>query len=346
MIVPLKARVAKCLWPVGDGGGKEIPRLKKVAFALVCWLLAGCGAAANDAKPQLILPQSLRFIVLGDTRPIEPCGSLPQIFKDIVSEVNLLHPDAVVHVGDQIYGCRPGSGGTGAYARLLEQWAEFDALWDTVDCAKKYRAVGNHDVFDEESEEIYLTRYGPGPLYYSADVWGCHFVLLNTEEGYPEWNEEATLSEEQINWLRDDLQKSRSKRIFVFLHRPLWGSTENPEHWQEDILPLLNQYRVDAVFAGHWHCFSYDVKDDMLHVVTGGAGEDVGADEKKGEFHHVTLVTVPLDPKKAPEITVVRTGGILHPDGQGKGKEWKVLEGHWVKADSGKHKVTSTLERP
>ncbi len=58
----------------------------------------------------------------------------------------------------------------------------------------------------------------------------------------------------QLAWLKEDLAAAKGKRIFVFLHQPLWreeGLEFSATDWGRHVHPLLAQAGVDTVFAGH-----------------------------------------------------------------------------------------------
>lgn len=311
-------------------------------LTLFCAALV-CGAQVAEDKAQTPPEQGahpMRFIVFGDSRPLHQGDPLPQIFKDQIAELNLLHPDMVVLTGDQIFGVWLDP------EKQHAEWDAFDALWETVECPSKHKIVGNHDIYRSQDERIYIERYGADSLYYSVNAYGCHFIMLNTEDEYgADWGEKTWIRGAQFEWLKNDLEKWGHRRTFVFLHRPLWKSIENPQHWYGDVLPLLRQYNVDSIFAGHWHAFSYRKDYGIPCVVTGGAGAPSQADHEYdwGMFLHMVLVTVPADPNEKSKLAVIRSGSVLSPD---KGN-WIRREGYWFDLPgSPKHKVTSTLEQP
>lgn len=96
-----------------------------------------------------------------------------------------------------------------------------------------------------------------GSLGYSWDIGNVHFVQLNNFPTYTrEWNgwnfSEARRDyfyiQSAINWLRGDLQDavSRGQKLVVNMHD--WGSGASTE-----MMSVLNDYPVSAVYAGHWH---------------------------------------------------------------------------------------------
>jgi hypothetical protein len=61
-----------------------------------------------------------------------------------------------------------------------------------------------------------------------------------------------------------------------------------------DVHPLLKQYNVRAVFAGHWHIYQRSmITDGIRYYVSGGAGGmQTQSDPASGEFFHYMHVTV------------------------------------------------------
>lgn len=89
-----------------------------------------------------------------------------------IEEINLLNPDFVVIVGDLIRGY------TSDNELLKKEWEEFDRVVAGFRMPF-HLVVGNHDVWDENSEEVFKDRYGK--LYYSFDHKGSHFIVLDSE---------------------------------------------------------------------------------------------------------------------------------------------------------------------
>jgi Icc protein len=83
-----------------------------------------------------------------------------------------------------------------------------------------YVLQGNHDDLAP-----LMQTFGLKKPWYSFDHEGFHFVLLDTEVialG------SAVDFEAQLNWLVDDLRANRTKRAFVFVHRPMEPHLQRP----------------------------------------------------------------------------------------------------------------------
>jgi calcineurin-like phosphoesterase family protein len=183
-----------------------------------------------------------------------------------VSRLNQVGPDFVVHLGDVVYPI-PALDSHETAVRTA-----FD-LYGDLDC-RLFVVPGNHDVGDKpnsrvpapgvsESSHVVFEKYW-GRAFQSFDHGGAHFVLVNS----PVLNSGLEMEREQERWLEEDLRLNREsgRRVFLFTHYPLY--LENPgesEHYDNVagparswLLSLLEEFRVEAVFSAHSHCFFYN----------------------------------------------------------------------------------------
>jgi len=277
-----------------------------VALAMVC----GC----SDEKRQDAFERGemdlqgggeLSFIVMGNCRP--PAGGPDAItpgeqFKANIERSNSIGANFAVMIGESIAG-------RGGKAVLLRH------QWDSFDAARRKLAMpsvlvpGAGDVWGKAGLAEWERRNGR--LYFSWDYKSTHFVALCSDVP----GQGGRISGEQLEWLTEDLKTSfRSRRIFVFVHEPLWtsgGATSN--QWDTDVHPLLTRYGVHTVFASGWHRYCmFPTRDNVRYVVTGGGGAEMGPYELAGEFPHVLKVTV--SERGRTRVAVVTAGGILPPE--------------------------------
>jgi len=267
-----------------------------LAFALIAFATI---AQTPDHYPSLHrYGQSFRFVVLADNRPGPMTVEQPEAYKRNIREINLLQPDFVIIVGDLIRGYTSDR-------RLIEaQWEEFDHVTGQFQMPY-FQVVGNHDVWDEQSEQIYQQRYGK--LFYSFSYKNAHFIMLNSEDQ----DSVNNIVGDQLEWLKKELETHQDKVIFVFLHKPLWAYRFS--NWNAEVHPLLARYGVHTVFAGHWHLYrDLGERDGVRYIVTGGGGAplDPGGFLKGGFFHflHVTVQDTSVT------IAVVKQGQIYPAD--------------------------------
>lgn len=105
-------------------------------------------------------------------------------------------------------------------------------------------------------------------VYYSFDYGNAHFAVLNTNDMYP-------MSEEQINWLKNDMNSSDAHWKIVLMHRSFYSAGKNinkPDTviMRKRLLPVIDELDIDVVIAGHDHMYlrTYQVKDDEIQDTT------------------------------------------------------------------------------
>lgn len=131
---------------------------------------------------------------------------------------------------------------------------------------------GNHDVGDKKIDwmpadqicDRYLETYRKafGRDFYSFDEGNLRFVAINSLL----LNSGLEDEHRQREWLEDQIDSAKGKRVFLFMHYPPYvhtpderGSYDNVDEpargW---LLQQIRRPNVEAVFAGHVHNFWYD----------------------------------------------------------------------------------------
>jgi len=252
---------------------KQLPRLW-MAATLALLFLAGLSGLVAFPEPG----NDFRFSILGDRSG----AATPQVYERVWREVDLLHPDFVINVGDVI----PGNDDD----RAESEWWEVERLWARYPYPR-YFTPGNHDIWSADSRQLYEKVTGRPPSY-SFNYQDAHFTVLDTSRTRP-------LSDQQLKFLEEDLQRHQDRNPkFVFLHHPDWivflklGSGEFPLH------RLARKYGVNYVLSGHGHQFMRLTRDGILYLEVGSSGAGIGggagSDEAfaLGRFYHHLWVTV------------------------------------------------------
>lgn len=225
------------------------------------------------------------FAVIGDTRPTESFGKIPEIFSKAIEKINSLKPDFVVHVGDCIcLGMNDAN-----ISGIETQWNAFKDSTKRLS-APLYMVVGNEDVWSVKSEYYFKKLFGP-KLYYSFDYKNSHFIILNSELA----GRANDIPEEERLWLENDLEATNKEHIFVFLHRPIfsfkhaWRMSEKTRDYLKN---LFSKYNVKAVFSGHEHLYREDIYGGVKYYITGGGGAPLHVSADEGGFYHFLVVKV------------------------------------------------------
>ncbi len=159
-----------------------------------------------------------------------------------------------------------------------------------------YPVVGNHE---EETKEdmVWLRNYNKGgdalpyivntgpagaeETTFSFDYKNAHFVVVNEYyDGKCDTCLDGDISDPLYEWLKNDLQKTTQKYIFVFGHEPAFPQpdayTFNLRHYgnsldkyrqhRDRFWNLLEANNVVAYFCGHTHCFSAIVINNVWQI--------------------------------------------------------------------------------
>ena len=123
-------------------------------------------------------------------------------------------------------------------------------------------ASGNHEGMGTNATVNYFVipnapeQDTTGGVYYSFDYNNAHFAVLNSEN----LSESEGLSDEQIAWLKADMNESDAKWKFAVLHKAPYSQGS---HYADDdvcairdqLSVLMPELDVDMVFQGHDHVY-------------------------------------------------------------------------------------------
>ena len=165
--------------------------------------------------------------------------------KRAVAAVNALEqkPDFIVFTGDLTQT-------TDDPKVRRQRLREFKEQVAALNVSKVWFFQGEHDASLDRGE-AYQEVIG-GPLYYTFDHKGVHFIVLdNTSDPAP------ILGERQIEWLKADLGRlPPDAPIVVLTHRPLFPLYPQWDWATRDgqaAVQALMAYRNVTVFYGHIH---------------------------------------------------------------------------------------------
>ncbi len=242
-----------------------------MAAALVVLIFGGVIGLRAVTEPK----NDFRFSIMGDRTG----GATAEIYGRVWREIDLMHPDFVINVGDTIEG--------GNDERAPSQWQQLRPLWERYNHYPLYFTPGNHDVFSDTSRGLYEQQSGR-PSRYSFNYQDAHFTVLDNSRT-------TDLSDDQLDFLAKDLEAHKDKRPkFVFFHKPFWivplklGSGEFRLH------QIAKQYGVEHILSGHGHQFVRIVRDGITYMEVGSSGGSIERGLRRGQgfehgyfYHHV-----------------------------------------------------------
>ncbi|MFG0313701.1 MAG: metallophosphoesterase family protein, partial [Phycisphaerales bacterium] len=175
----------------------------------------------------------------------------------------------------------------GDFCYAKDSSAECVAAYDRIELPR-HHVLGNHDM-DVGSKQDVMGAWGMKERHDSFDVGGVHFVVLDLNtlnvDGervpyddsifYVDASLRAWADEDQLAWLKDDLEKTTRPTV-VFSHQPLGIGDEALPAQQVEVLDVLRASRehgpgVAACLSGHLHVDRHEVVDGMACVSVNSA---------------------------------------------------------------------------
>jgi predicted phosphodiesterase len=244
-------------------------------FILFLFSFSISSFAFGGLKNDITTPEAgFSFIVVGDSQDGD------DIFKDIIKKINEEKDISfVIHMGDFTdYGTESD------YIGYLEQIKDLKV--------PIYHVIGNHDAYRGgwKNFEKYF-----GPTYYSFDHMNSHFVCLDNSLN-------KSFDEKQYKFFLNDLKNNKKKYTFVFMHKPLFDSSDLFEGYlmsNREIVKQLRQdfkrYKVNYAIFGHMHGYLRSEEDGTVYLITGGGGSPLHLPPAFGGFYHYVKITIKDD---------------------------------------------------
>jgi Icc protein len=189
-----------------------------------------------------------------------------------------VRPDLVVNLGDDIED-----------ESRAADLARYGQCQDILSRARAplVNVAGNHDMIHLNREDLNRFWRRSGPLYYSFDVGGWHFVVLHTIERK---DVDIRVPEPQLEWLRADLAAAGGPAVVLMHHSASEQSLDDSRWWpgrshlalvreRSELRRLFRESgRVRAVYNGHLHWNHLDVIDGIAYVTVQSLIENVEED--------------------------------------------------------------------
>jgi hypothetical protein len=249
-------------------------RLYLAPAAVLSFLLVFTSCNSGSSGDWADLPDHLDggIVVYGDSRTGH------EIHDWLMEGIASLAPTAVFHTGDLV------NDGTDP-----DNWMVFNNIASLLPSETPiYPALGNH----ERESTLYFDNFelpGNERWYSIDDIGNFNFVVLDTESNLAEG---AT----QYQWLASELSSSVSATDFtiIFFHYPLFSTgyhLEDEKGIRDELVPIFEQYGVDAVFNGHDHNYERSTVNGIRYIVTGGGGASLRGQYRSSEYSDLFINT-------------------------------------------------------
>ncbi len=204
--------------------------------------------------------ENFSFVQLSDTHwgfdnpAINPdfAGTL----KKAIAGVNALEPqpDFIVFTGDLTHTTDDGN-------VRRKRMKEFREIITGLNVQNIRFLAGEHDAGLDNGQAF---REFFGEIHYKFDYKGVHFIALDNVS-----DPHAALGEEQLNWLKADLEKlDKNTRIVVLTHRPLFDLAADWDWNTADgakAIELLTPFSSVVVLYGHIHQANNHMTGQIAH---------------------------------------------------------------------------------
>lgn len=254
-----------------------------ITLALLLSFLSNTSApsAMNEPAPTPVYAQPkeelrLSFPVVSDIHVQSDNKASQTKLAAALQDLHEISPDA----GALIINGDLTNGRSGDYARLktiLNTYPHPANVWSAIGNHEFYKAWydasgrWNPDGFPNgETEDASISRFlqfnGESSIYYEKTLSGYHFIFLGSEQyrqSNPDNKEDAYLSEAQLDWLKQTLNKDaqEGQPIFIFLHQPLPDTVAGTSNFinnraivqHQELQSILSAYPQVILFTGHTH---------------------------------------------------------------------------------------------
>ncbi|MBP7901449.1 MAG: hypothetical protein KA015_01400 [Spirochaetes bacterium] len=201
---------------------------------------------------------NVQFALIANTRPDSAFKTNPAELARLIDSVNYDNPTFLIHLGNMIQG---GSSKSGIIKNDVEK---------QLDSAKKefsrFRSIAyfipaEHDKFDG-SFDLFNKRENHRE-YFSFNYGTLHFIVLNAS------NEGKIITEEQLIWLKSDIENYKNSGIIIFTKIPFFAplkvKTQTISNSSETH-SILAKYNIISVISSESDS-EYDfVKEGIRHI--------------------------------------------------------------------------------
>lgn len=198
-------------------------------------------------------PEVFNFAMVGD---LHIGGQDTTRFRRMLSQARAEGDSFIILLGDMV-----DQGEREDYVAFLA------ALGETGWQGKFFPVVGNHDIF-EGGWNHYKELLGPS--HYTFQVGNAKFIVVDTAD--------ATVGEDQRDWLVSELGKPRPTHVFLVSHylpvipgQRTYLKLANEAEALET-MKLCTIHGVSGWFGAHYHSFSVGRIENVDYVVAGGGG--------------------------------------------------------------------------
>lgn len=231
------------------------------------WGLQACSGTNTAAGLKFAQVSDVHFLENGSNTTFKMTGESPRLLDDAISQINDYNDiDFVMFTGDLI-----DKSFEKELKAFLPHVEKLNTPW--------YFAFGNHDrcVGGYLTTLVYLDmvrnsnpNFKFKKAYYSFVPKKNYKVVVLDNIITDEVTSNGYIDEEQLKWLKKELDASKNDTVLIFMHVPIIEPFASPNHKMRNgivLKQLIESYKNPiGVFQGHYHAAKITQHDNVLYV--------------------------------------------------------------------------------
>ena len=276
------------------------------------WGLQACSGTNTAAGLKFAQLSDVHFLADGSNTTFKMTGESPRLLDDAISQINEYNDiDFVMFTGDLI-----DKSFEKELKAFLPHVEKLNAPW--------YFAFGNHDrcVGGYLNTLVYLDMVrNSNPdfkfkkAYYSFAPKKNYKVIVLDNIITDEITSNGYIDEEQLKWLKKELDSSKNDTVLIFMHVPVIEPFASPNHKMRNgivLKQLIESYKNPiGVFQGHYHAAKITQHDNVLYVNSPALVSYPNAFRVVSVTNHKDKVVFDFEWKETRETTIQKMAKIL-----------------------------------
>ena len=276
------------------------------------WGLQACSGTNTAAGLKFAQLSDVHFLADGSNTTFKMTGESPRLLDDAISQINEYNDiDFVMFTGDLI-----DKSFEKELKAFLPHVEKLNAPW--------YFAFGNHDrcVGGYLNTLVYLDMvrnsnpdFKYKKAYYSFAPKKNYKVIVLDNIITDEITSNGYIDEEQLKWLKKELDSSKNDTVLIFMHVPVIEPFASPNHKMRNgivLKQLIESYKNPiGVFQGHYHAAKITQHDNVLYVNSPALVSYPNAFRVVSVTNHKDKVVFDFEWKETRETTIQKMAKIL-----------------------------------
>ncbi len=283
-----------------------------ITICLTAGMLWGLQAYSGVTSLKFAQVSDVHFLENGSNTTFKMVGESPRLLDDAIEQINEQSDlDFVMFTGDLI-----DKSFEKELRAMLPHLNKLNTPW--------YFAFGNHDrcVGGYLTTLVYLDMVRDAnpnfkfkKAYYSFEPKKNYKVIVLDDIITTEITSNGYVDEEQLKWLKKELDSSKNDTVLIFMHVPVVEPFASPNHRLRNataLKQLIESYKNPiGVFQGHYHATKITQHDNVLYVNSPALVSYPNAFRIVNVSNHKDKVVFDFTWKETRETTIQKMAKIL-----------------------------------